>query len=101
MDLLIKVGFFILGGFAVIIYQYFQTKEELKKILYKEKLVLYEQVVICVHNLMLEIDNYLRDESRDNLEALGVAIGELQRLIIRKNYLYDDKLYVLLEISCS
>lgn len=100
MDLLFKLGFFILGGVAVLIYQFFQTKEELKQILYKEKLVLYEQIVNCVHDLILEIDNYLSDKARDKLTTLAGAINQLQRLTIRKNYLYNEKIYsVLKELS--
>ena len=94
MDLLIKVGFFILGGVAVLIYQLFQSKEVLKQTLYKEKLTIYDQVVKCVTDLSSEIRSYYTGQEEDR-QKLKIALLGLYKLMAEKSYLMPDELYNL------
>ena len=95
MDIIFQIGLFILGGFAVLIYQRFQSKEVLKQTLYKEKLVLYKQVVKCVTNVNVVIANHI-DEKRDDEKELNATLNVLRWLIMHNLHLFTDEIIDIL-----
>jgi hypothetical protein len=89
MDFIVQLGFFILGGVAVLVYQFFQSKEVLKQTLYKEKFNLYTQLLKCIADMNAAITNRINGISEDD-KILSETSKAFIRLIINNLHIFNS-----------
>lgn len=92
MDAFINFALFILGGFTVIIYQYYQSKEVLKQIIYKEKLDFYSRMIGISADLQFDLLG-VPNLSEENKKKIRKGILELQHLILKSAHIISFDAY--------
>ena len=55
MEILFTFFGLIIGAFGTLIYQYYQSKENLKYLLYKEKMNTYKEIMECLSKISAEL----------------------------------------------